>query len=81
MAGLFSRVLSALFPKQMTKEEFLAKAKDVHGNKYDYSKVRYKDEDTRVTITQKEDSEDSGLFNDEMLNDIFGLNSDDAEEQ
>ena len=129
MAGFFSRVLSALFPKQMTKEEFLAKAKDVHGNKYDYSKVRYKDEDTRVTIicpihgkflatpkahiegegcpkcanglseepqaenttdvdaylaflnSQKKESEDSGLFNNEMLDDIFGLNSDDAEEQ
>ena len=50
MAGLFSRAMSALFTKQMTKEEFLAKAKDVHRNKYDYSKVRYIDEDTRVSI-------------------------------
>lgn len=50
MAGFFKKLFNALFPEHMTKEEFLAKAKEVHGETYDYSKVRYKDEDTRVTV-------------------------------
>lgn len=50
MANFFSRIIETLFPKQMTKEEFLQKAKEVHGDFYDYSKVRYKDEETRVAV-------------------------------
>ena len=107
-----------LFPRHMTKEEFIQKAKEEHGNYYDYSKVRYTDENTRVTvicpkhgkflITPKEHLEgkgceqcvnervdgflsfinehatkdsdyDSGLFNNEMLDDIFGTDEDDEE--
>lgn len=33
-----------------TKEEFIKKAKEIHGNKYDYSKVEYKGYDTEVCI-------------------------------
>ena len=34
----------------MTKEEFIKKAKDKHGDKYDYSKVEYKNSRTKVRI-------------------------------
>ena len=34
----------------MTTEEFITKAKEVHGDKYDYSKVEYKDTKTPVCI-------------------------------
>ena len=50
MANIFSRVWESLKIAGMTKEEFLKKAKEVHGGKYDYSKVRYSDADTRVSI-------------------------------
>ena len=37
--------------KRLTTEEFILKAKKVHGDKYDYSKVEYgKDNDTKVCI-------------------------------
>ena len=36
--------------QRMTKEEFIAKAREVHGDKYDYSKVDYKDSKTEVCI-------------------------------
>ena len=28
-------------PKKITTENFIEKAKQIHGNKYDYSKVKY----------------------------------------
>lgn len=34
----------------MTTEEFIYKAKAIHGDKYDYSKVEYKDANTKVCI-------------------------------
>ncbi len=37
-------------PKRLTTEEFIKKARQIHGNKYDYSKVVYKNNRTRVTI-------------------------------
>jgi hypothetical protein len=37
-------------PKKKTKEEFIAKAKLVHGDKYDYSKVEYVGALTKVCI-------------------------------
>lgn len=37
--------------KKQTKEEFIAKAKEVHGDKYDYSKVEYINNVTPVIIT------------------------------
>lgn len=36
--------------KKLTTEEFITKAKQVHGDKYDYSKVEYIDCNTKITI-------------------------------
>ena len=36
--------------KRLTTEEFIEKAKKVHGNKYDYSKVVYKNNRTKICI-------------------------------
>lgn len=36
--------------KKMTTEEFIAKAREVHGDKYDYSKVNYINNSTKVII-------------------------------
>lgn len=36
--------------KKLTKEIFIEKAKAIHGNRYDYSKVEYKNNKTRVCI-------------------------------
>lgn len=40
--------------KKLTTEEFIARAKDVHGDRYDYSKVVYVDYSTKVEIICKE---------------------------
>lgn len=37
--------------RKLTKEEFISRARAVHGDKYDYSKVIYVDMNTRVIIT------------------------------
>ena len=34
----------------MTTEKFIQKAKEIYGDKFDYSKVEYKDSRTKVTI-------------------------------
>lgn len=36
--------------KLLTTEQFIEKAKQVHGNKYDYSKVEYKNNNTKIKI-------------------------------
>ena len=36
--------------RKLTQEEFIARAKEKHGDKYDYSKVRYVNASTPVTI-------------------------------
>ena len=36
--------------KRLTTEEFVEKTRKIHGNKYDYSKVEYKDSHTKVSI-------------------------------
>ena len=36
--------------KKHTKDDFISKAKEIHGDKYDYSKVVYKNNKTKVTI-------------------------------
>ena len=41
----------------MTTEEFIKKAKEIHGNKYDYSKVEYKNTSTKVCIICPEHGE------------------------
>ena len=38
------------FKDRLTTEEFIQKAKEVHGNKYDYSKVNYVNAHTPITI-------------------------------
>jgi hypothetical protein len=42
---------------KLTTEEFIAKAKAVHGDKYDYSKVEYVDSKTEVCIVCREHGE------------------------
>ena len=42
---------------KLTTEEFIAKAKAVHGNRYDYSKVVYVNTQTKVCIICKEHGE------------------------
>lgn len=37
-------------PKKYTTERFISKAKEVHGDKYDYSEVKLKGMDTKVNI-------------------------------
>ena len=44
-------------PKKKTKEEFIAKAKLVHGDKYDYSKLEYVGALTKVCIICKDHGE------------------------
>lgn len=36
--------------KKLTTDEFIKKAKQIHGDKYDYSKVKYVDCNTKITI-------------------------------
>lgn len=43
--------------KTQTTEEWISKAKEIHGNKYDYSKVGYKNHTTRVCIICPEHGE------------------------
>lgn len=43
--------------KRITTEEFIEKAKEIHGNKYDYSKVNYKNKDTKICIICPEHGE------------------------
>ena len=43
----------------MTTEEFILKAQAVHGDKYDYSKVEYVNNKTKVCIICPEHGEDA----------------------
>ena len=43
--------------KKLTTEEFIKKAKDIHGDKYDYSKVEYVNTKTKVCIICPEHGE------------------------
>ena len=38
-------------PAKLTTEEFIEKARSIHGDFYDYSKVEYVNNYTKVTIT------------------------------
>ena len=44
-------------PKRWTTEEFINKAREVHGDKYDYSKVDYINCDIKVVIICSEHGE------------------------
>ena len=37
-------------PAKLTTEEFIKRAREVHGDKYDYSKVMYKNSKDKVSI-------------------------------
>ena len=39
--------------KKVTTEDFIARARAVHGNKYDYSKTKYINKDTKLCITDE----------------------------
>ena len=43
--------------KKLTTEEFIDKAKEVHGDKYDYSKSVYVDAKTKICIICNEKDE------------------------
>lgn len=43
--------------RSLTREEFIAKARHIHGDKYDYSKVEYKGMHTKVCIICPEHGE------------------------
>lgn len=49
--------------KPLTQKEFLKKANKIHGNKYDYSKARYVNARTKITIICKEHGEFEQLAN------------------
>ena len=53
-------------PRKLTKEEFVARARNVHGDKYDYSKVVYKGMGVKVCITCP-DHEDFWMAPDNFL--------------
>lgn len=44
-------------PKKLTQEEFIERAKIVHGDKYDYSKVEYINNDTKICVICKKHGE------------------------
>ena len=44
-------------PKKLTLEDFIQRAREVHGNKYDYSKVTYVNANTKVCIICPEHGE------------------------
>lgn len=44
-------------PKKLTTEEFIKKAKEIHGDKYDYSKVTYVNSRTKICIICPEHGE------------------------
>lgn len=43
--------------KRMTTKEFIARAKEIHGNKYDYSKVEYINPQTKICVICTEHGE------------------------
>ena len=43
--------------KRLTVEEFISRAKNLYGDKYDYSKVEYKNTETKVCIICPEHGE------------------------
>ena len=50
LAKVFINKTPDLVMKQINKEEFIKRAKEIHGNKYDYSKVNYVNNNTKVSI-------------------------------
>jgi len=52
--------------QKLTTEQFIDKAKQVHGDKYDYSKVEYKNSKEKVVIICKEHGEFSQIPNNHL---------------
>ena len=52
----------------MKKEDFIEKAKKIHGNKYDYSRVEYINNKTKVCIICPEHGEFWQRPNDHLIN-------------
>ncbi len=48
--GCFECGMLSCVPKSLTTDEFIKKSNEIHGNKYDYSKVKYVNSHTKVTI-------------------------------
>ena len=48
--GCFECGIISCKPKSLTTEEFIEKARKIHGDKYDYSKTKYIDSKTKVCI-------------------------------
>lgn len=44
-------------PRRLTTEEFIEKARKIHGNKYDYSKIEYKGCSEKICIICHEHGE------------------------
>ena len=44
-------------PRKLTQEEFIKRAREVHGDKYDYSKVEYINANSKVCIICPEHGE------------------------
>jgi hypothetical protein len=55
-------------PKKLTTEQFIQKAKSIHGDKYDYSLVKYVNSRTKISIICKK----HGKFNQIPKNHLFG---------
>lgn len=43
-------IMNTIKKEKLTTEEFIKKAKEIHGDKYDYSKVKYIDSHTKVCV-------------------------------
>jgi hypothetical protein len=56
-------------PKKVTQQEFIEKAKLVHGNKYDYSLVNYINSQTKIKIICPE----HGVFEQRSSNHLLGI--------
>lgn len=54
--------------KRLTTEEFIKRAREIHGNKYDYSKTEYKNRKTKVEII----CPDHGSFYQTPFNHLIG---------
>lgn len=57
-------------PRKVTREEFIKRAREIHGDEYDYTQVVYKKQHTPVTITCTK----HGPFQMTPVNHLYGKN-------
>ncbi|MFW6172727.1 MAG: hypothetical protein ACOC5T_03185 [Elusimicrobiota bacterium] len=55
-------------PKKLTNKEFIQKSNEIHGNKYNYSKVKYINSKTKVIIICPKHGEFLQIPNDHLMN-------------